>query len=262
LIEQAYTCGEALGLPVWTHDQAGPYQTVPQPGASWQPEGEPICQPSEYIRNGTAKLLTLFHPADGEVRVQGVTSCTNPVLHGWLKGQLTEILVQLPEATPVLDTETMRQVWQRWQAGLTVRFTLPEQLPPLRMLLVWDNLAGHKTPEMVLWLVAHGIMPLYTPLSGSWLNMTESIQRILAHRALAGQHPQTPEEIIDWLEAVARHWNTDPTPFVWGGKRAVRRTRARQRRHALGGSGACVRRSLRKLPTKLHKYLHPCQMTH
>jgi len=29
-------------------------------------------------------------------------------------------------------------------------------------------------------LFEHGIMPLYTPLSGSWLNMTESIQRILA----------------------------------------------------------------------------------
>jgi hypothetical protein len=26
----------------------------------------------------------------------------------------------------------------------------------------------------VLWLVAHGIMPLYTPLSGSWLNMAEA----------------------------------------------------------------------------------------
>jgi len=26
---------------------------------------------------------------------------------------------------------------------------------------VLDNLAGHKTPELVLWLLAHGIMPLY-----------------------------------------------------------------------------------------------------
>ena len=25
-------------------------------------------QPHEYIRNGTAKVLTLFHPADGRVR--------------------------------------------------------------------------------------------------------------------------------------------------------------------------------------------------
>ena len=30
-------------------------------------------------------------------------------------------------------------------------------LPPLRLLLVWSNLTGHKTSE--LWLCAHGIMP-------------------------------------------------------------------------------------------------------
>ena len=42
-----------------------------------------------------------------------------------------------------------------------------------------DNLAGHHTPAMVIWLFQHGIMPQYTPLGGSWLNMAESIQRIL-----------------------------------------------------------------------------------
>ena len=69
-------------------------------------------------------------------------------------------------------------------------FTLPQQLPPLRLLLVWDNLKGHQTPELMLWLCEHGILPLYTPLSGSWLNMAESIQRILKRRALDGQHPE------------------------------------------------------------------------
>ena len=74
------------------------------------------------------------------------------------------------------------------------------------MLLVTDNLAGHRTPSFVLWLFAHGIMPLYTPLGGSWLNMAESIQRILKRRGLEGHHPQTPEQITEWLEAAARGW--------------------------------------------------------
>ncbi len=91
---------------------------------------------------------------------------------------------------------------ERWQAGLAVKPTLPTELPPLRMLLVLDNLAGHKTPEFVLWLFAHGVMPVYTPVGGSWLNMAESIQRVLKRRALDGQHPATPEEIIAWFEAV------------------------------------------------------------
>jgi len=92
---------------------------------------------------------------------------------------------------------------------------------------------------MVLWLFRHGIMPLYTPLSGSWLNMAESIQRIVVWRALSGHHPKSPTEIIDWLETTANSWNQHPTPFVWGGHRAARRIRSRARRHALGGSGAC-----------------------
>ena len=51
------------------------------------------------------------------------------------------------------------------------------------------------------------------------MNMAESIQRILKRRALDGQHPQTSEEIIDWLEATADGWNREPTPFESGGKR-------------------------------------------
>src|SRR5215213_10112049 len=88
--------------------------------------------------------------------------------------------------------------WQVWQAGLTTPFTLPEDLPPLRLLLVWDNLTGHKTPDLVLWLCAHGVMPLYTPVGGSWLNMAESIERVLKRRALDGQHPHSPKEIGTW----------------------------------------------------------------
>jgi hypothetical protein len=39
---------------------------------------------------------------------------------------------------------------------------LPAELPPLRLLLIMDNLAGHKTRAFVEWLLAHGVMPLYT----------------------------------------------------------------------------------------------------
>ena len=173
MIERAYEVGEALGLAVWGQDEAGPFQTEPYATGSWAPESHPPSYPHEHQRNGTAKLLTLFHPASGQVRVKGVTTTVNTVLHGWLKAELTEVLARLPEPTTPLSPEEARVLWTQWQEGLTVRVTLPSELPPLRMLLVWDNLAGHKTPELVLWLFSHGIMPLYTPLSGSWLNMTD-----------------------------------------------------------------------------------------
>jgi hypothetical protein len=248
LIEDAYRLGEAMGLPVWCTDQAGPFQTVPYPGRSWEPEGNPSRQPHEYFRDGTAKVLTLFHPADGQVRVEGVTTCPNTVLHGWLKEELSAVLAAMPTppAMTAASPDQTRKDWERWQEGLAIRPTLPEVLPPLRMLLVLDNLAGHKSPELVLWLFAHGIMPLYTPVGGSWLNMAESIQRILKRRALDGQHPTAVSEIMGWFEAVARHWNASPTPFVWGGKRAARRRRQRERRHRLGGSGACTRAPVRR----------------
>ena len=89
--------------------------------------------------------------------------------------------------------------------GLTVMPTLLHDLRPIRMLLVLDNLAGHTTPAFVCWLFAQGIMPLYTPLGGSWLNMAESIQRILKLRAINGQQPTETEQIIAWFETVAPH---------------------------------------------------------
>jgi len=233
-----------MGLSVWCTDQAGPFQTIPQPGASWQPEGKAACQAHEYFRNGTAKILTLFHPADGQVRVEGTLSCTNAILHGWLQQELTTVLQTLPLSP--LSSSTERTLWEAWQADLIEKPTLPETLPPLRMLLILDNLAGHKTPEFVLWLFAHGIMPLYTPLGGSWLNMAESIQRILKARALTGQHPTDTDQIITAFESVASHWNRDPTPFVWGGKRHERRKRHRERRHRLGGSGGYTRTPIRR----------------
>ena len=242
MIEDAYRLGPGLGLEVWCTDQAGPFQTAPWPGRSWQPVGRPARLPHEYVRNGTAKVLTLFRPADGRVRVAGVTSCPNAILHPWLKRELTAVLAELPTPPPTADSS--RAAWDRWQSGLTLPITLPAVLPPLRVLLVLDNLAGHRTPEFVLWLFAHGVMPVYTPLGGSWLNMAESIQRVLKARALDGQQPTHPAEVIRWFEAVAARWNDDPTPFEWGGRRAARRKRRRGRRHRVGGSGATTRRPL------------------
>lgn len=197
--------------------------------------------------------------------MKGVTSCPNQVLHPWLKQELADILAALPHPEKGLSPEENRAVWARWFAGLSQQPELPTELPPLRMLLVIDNLKGHKSPDLVQWFFRHGIIPLYTPLGGSWLNMAESIQRILERRALDGQHPITPEKIITGLEAVAQTWNRQPTPFVWGGKRAARRARQRQRRQsllALAGSGACIRLPVRPHKTILEKWRSASQVTH
>ena len=240
MIERAYRVGEALGLQVWCQDEAGPYRAIPQPGPAWRPEGNPARRPHEYIRGGTAKLLTLFRPATGEARAEPVERATNAVLHPWLKRELGAILAACPPA-PAEAPPGRR--WADWDP-FAAAWNLDERRPPLRVLLIWDNLAGHLSHALVRWLLEHGVLPLYTPIAGSWLNLAESLQRIVGHRALAGQHPETTQQLMAWLAEAVRGWNADPTSFQWGGKRAARRQRARARRHALGGSGGYTRRPI------------------
>jgi len=201
-------------------------------------------------------MLTLFCAASGALRVKGVTSVPNAVLHPWLKMQLSEILAQLPPPLPLNMAENLA-LWEKWQADLTRVPSLGtgEDLPQLRMLLVLDNLSGHHTPSFIVWLCEQGIMPLFTPLGGSWLNMAESIQHIIISRALAGTHPTSAEEIITWLEETTEGWNQAPTIFEWDGKRKARRDRARQRcrLHQLAKSGACTEELV---PLHLAKELH------
>lgn len=241
MIDRAYRTAEDLGIPLWCEDEAGPYQAIPQPGPSWQPVGCPAHRPHEYLRGGTAKLLTLFRPATGEVRAAPVTGAPNAVLHPWLQAEVAAILADLP---PVPDPAAPgRHAWFWWWGSDEAPAWLAP-LPPVRLLLVWDNLAGHRTPALVAWLLERGVWVLPTPLGGSWLNLAEAIQRILVRRALDGQHPTSATEIMTWLAEQVAGWNADPTPFCWGGKRAARRRRARERRHALGGAAGYTRRPL------------------
>ena len=150
-----------MGLSAWCADQVGPFQRIPHPGPSWRPEGEPARQPCEYLRDGTAQVLTLFHPADGQVRLEGVTACPNAVLHPWLRRELSAVLDGLTVSpAPAGGADESRVAWERWQDGFTVKPTLLSELPPLQMLLVLDNLAGHKTPGVrtLAFLTRHHIL--------------------------------------------------------------------------------------------------------
>ena len=183
--------------------------------------------------------MTLFRPATGEVRAEPVEHATNAVLHPWLQRELAAILAECPAPPAEPGPGRARPDWDRFAA----EWGLDDRRVPLRALLIWDNLAGHKSLAMERWLLAHGILPLWTRLAGSWLNLAESLQRILVRRALAGQHPADAAQVMAWLAEAVVGWNADPTPFDWGGKRAARRVRARER-HRLGGSGGCTRRPI------------------
>ena len=242
-----------MGLPVWCTDQAGPFQTIPYPGRSWRPAGEPARLPHEYLRDGTAKVLTLFHPADGRVRVQGATSCPNAVLHPWLKRELATILAAMPEPDAGAKA-TVRRSWERWQDGLTIKPTCWRNCHRCGCCWYWTTWPGTRPPRSCAGCLNMASCRCTRRWAGSWLNMAESTQRVLKRRALDGRHPSHTGQIIAWFEAVAGHWNESPTPFVWGGKRAARRQRQRERRHRVGGSGAYTRVPIRRVSKSAYGY--------
>jgi hypothetical protein len=196
-------------------------------------------QPHEYERGGTAKLLTRFRPATGQMRATGVSSVTKAVLHPWLKGERAAVLAELEQQQPAetLPPEEQRPLAAQWKTWLWPH-ERAEGFPPLRIILGRDHLAGHLSPDLRGWFFHQGVMPLYTPVGGSWLTMAASVPRILIRRALSGQHPQSAQQVIDWLEQPGKGWKKKPTPCIWNGQRRRRRERARLRR--LGGSGAAL----------------------
>src|SRR5258708_13425586 len=147
----------------------GPIRPSPKRERRSQAEGRPGLQPHEYERGGTAKLLALFRPTTGELRAKGVVSVTNAVLHPWLKEQLAEVLAQIEKAHPraELPPEAERPLCARWETWLGYRPRNPE--PPLRIVLVLDNLAGHLSYDLVRWFFEHGGVPLSTAVGGPWL---------------------------------------------------------------------------------------------
>jgi len=176
----------------------------PRPASSVAP-GRPRRVDYEYERNGVANLFLFCEPLGGR---------------RWV--EVTERRTRTDWADQIKDLVDRRY---------------PDAE---RIVLVMDNLNTHSPASLYEAFapaeakrLADKLEIHHTPKHGSWLNMAESIQGILKRCALAGQHPTTPEEIIAWLEATAQGWNAQPTPFVWGGQRATRRVRARQRQQAL-----------------------------
>lgn len=232
--ERASLLGERLGFQVWCEDEAGPSQTIPPPGNSWHSDNRPARQAHHYLRGDTAKLRTLFRPATGAFRAEAVQQRTTALLHPWVQRALTAILTQCPPAPERVPTGRRWHDWDRYPAA----DQLDRLFPPVRMLVIWDTLAGHTSHSIVQWCAEHGMLFLSTPNAGSWLTMAESVQRIIKRRALQGSQTYDVEVLKPWLIDAVPGWKRHPTPFIWGGKRHARRDRASARRHRVGGSGA------------------------
>lgn len=88
---------------------------------------------------GKAKHLTLFHRASGRVWVRGCVAARTPCCTLGSKQSCRQSRSRC-QSRRRSHRRRLDGVGSGRQEGLTVRITHPQELPHLRMLLIWDNL--------------------------------------------------------------------------------------------------------------------------
>lgn len=152
-----------------------------QPSLPMRP-GRANTMTHDYKRNGTTDLFAALNVATGEV----LTHCH--------KGHTAEDVLRFFK---IIDRRVPRH---------------------LDIHVVLDNLSAHKAPEVREWLDhprrrrwhLH-----FTPTSSSWLNLVERWFKELTDKRLRRGAFTSVSELIEAIELWARHWNDNPTPFIW-----------------------------------------------
>jgi transposase len=122
-------------------------------------------------------------------------------------------------ALNVLNGTVFGRCMQRHRHQEFLRFlgAIERQVPAGKIIhVVLDNIATHKTPEVMRWLARHPRWVFhFTPTSGSWLNAVETFFSALTRRRL---RRGVFRSIVDLQAAINRYLedhNDDPKPFVW-----------------------------------------------
>jgi transposase len=122
-------------------------------------------------------------------------------------------------ALNVLDGTVFGRCMQRHRHQEFLRFlsAIERQVPAGKIIhVVLDNVATHKTPEVMRRLARHPRWVFhFTPTSGSWLNAVETFFSALTRRRL---RRGVFRSVVDLQAAINRYLedhNDDPKPFVW-----------------------------------------------
>ena len=142
--------------------------------------GSPERRTHNYLRHGTTDLFAALDVATGQV----LGRCFS-------RHRSREFLRFLKDIDALVDN------------GLEIHIIL-------------DNLATHKTPTVMRWLVRHPRFHLhFTPTHGSWLNMVERFFGLLTEKALQrGSHTSVPQ-LQAAITAFIDDHNEHPKPFRW-----------------------------------------------
>jgi transposase len=118
-----------------------------------------------------------------------------------------------------LDGTVFGRCMQRHRHQEFLRFlnALERKIPAGKIIhVVLDNVATHKTPEVIRWLSRYPRWVFhFTPTSSSWLNAIETFFSALTRRRLRRGVFHSIVELQAAINRYLEDHNDDPKPFVW-----------------------------------------------
>lgn len=122
-------------------------------------------------------------------------------------------------ALNVLDGTVFGRCMQRHRHQEFLRFlgAMERDIPAGKIIhVVLDNVATHKTPEVLKWLSRHPRWVFhFTPTAGSWLNAVETFFSALTRRRLRRGVFRSIADLQAAIHRYLNEHNDDPKPFVW-----------------------------------------------
>lgn len=167
--------------PLHTHvicvDEMGPTAAKTYPAARWVEKRPPV--EADYGRRGKVWTFGAFAPHTG----QALTWCA--------AGRTSRNFVSF------LD-----QIVTTWPEGSIV--------------LILDNLATHKTLDVLLWALTHPrVRFLFQPTYAPWLNLIEPWWKTLRSLALKGRCFLDASQIVHAIQTATDYWNQQRHPYQW-----------------------------------------------
>jgi transposase len=182
-------------------DVVGLYMNPPEKAAVFSFDEKPQCQaldrtqPGLPLRPGRAGTMTHDYKRNGTTDLFAALNITSG-----------EVLTDYRTSHSAVDVlQFFKQIDASVKTGLEVHVVL-------------DNLSAHKAPEITEWLAnprrkrwhLH-----FIPTSSSWVNLVERWFKELTDKRLRRGVFSSVDDLIAAIEQWVKHWNDDPTPFVW-----------------------------------------------
>lgn len=143
-------------------------------------QGQPVREEFEYVRHGTASLMTAFEVHTGDVYTNVIQKNDSETFCEFL----AEIDANVPK-------------------GLGIHVIL-------------DNGSSHTSRETKRWLKRHKRFHMhYTPPHASWVNQVELFFSILTRKVLKNNSFKSRKDLVTKIMSFIEEYNKTASPFAW-----------------------------------------------